>query len=348
MGRYRRHVVTGEVYEICFRAKSGLPFVIYALINLLIQSVVARVQRDCKVELCHDIWNGSHPHIIVVAKDQAGVSAFAGQIEKRITDCMKRLLGLSSLLLWDGRARIIPLLDAETVSSRIAYLYANPAKDNIVDSIDLFPGVSSWRDYKAASQEVSSEVTNVFPNIRLKDLPLLPSRRLTHRQDTFYTNRITDNAETFHKLVRKPNAWMPRFGVVSSEHVREINNRILEKIEILENTARETRRIEGKSLFSRSKLLSQPVLKEHTPPPKEGSVLSMASDKSTKIEYRKKFKAYDRECSDCYQRELLGDRSVKWPPGAFKPPSRQPFNLLARSERVNDFSLVNAELIYRR
>lgn len=348
MGRARRHIVAGEVYELCFRAKSGLPFVIYKLINLIIQGVVARVQRDFKVILCHDIWNGSHAHIIVIAKDHAGVSAFAGQIEKRLTDCLKRLLGLSSLSLWDGRPRIIPILDAEKVTDRIAYLYANPGQDNIVDSIETFPGVSSWQDFSKASSDISFKAHKNFPHIRLRDLPLLRDRRLTHRQDEFYTSRIIEHAQEFHPLDRQPNAWMGRFGVTSGQQVAKLNETILRKTRALEEIAREKREIEGKQIFSRNKLLSQPILKDHTPPPKEGNILCMATDRKDRLFYRKKFKRYQSECTECYQRERVGEQGVLWPPGAFKPPSRLTFNMLPSRSSRTEYPLMTAEQVFSR
>jgi len=118
------------VYEICFRARASLPLVAHKFVNFILQCVLARAQRDDKVILCHDIWNGSHPHLIVVSKDAQQLVNFYSEIQKKVTDILKRLLGLSFLHVWEGNVSVIKIGDVEAVKDRISYLYANPAQDN--------------------------------------------------------------------------------------------------------------------------------------------------------------------------------------------------------------------------
>ncbi|MDC0357859.1 hypothetical protein OAO01_03515, partial [Oligoflexia bacterium] len=100
MGRKRRQILSYGVYEICMRTKRGLPFVCTAYMNLLLKGILARVQRDLKVILCHHLWNGNHPHIIIRARDSAQCTHFYGEVQKQITDSIKRLLGRKHLNLW--------------------------------------------------------------------------------------------------------------------------------------------------------------------------------------------------------------------------------------------------------
>ena len=104
MSRRRRMIKSKSCYELCFRAREGLPLVAYKVIRLIIGSAIARTQRDEKVILCHDIWNGSHPHIIVVTRDSEQCTKFYGEVQKRITDSLKRLLDLDYLDLWGCRS----------------------------------------------------------------------------------------------------------------------------------------------------------------------------------------------------------------------------------------------------
>ena len=115
-----RYLESGAVYEICFRAKSSLPFVAYNCLNYAIQCVLARTQRDNKVILCHDIWNGSHPHIIVVSKDTEQLIKFQMEVKKKITDIWKCFLGLEHLEIWEGNTSIIKIGDLEAAKDRIA------------------------------------------------------------------------------------------------------------------------------------------------------------------------------------------------------------------------------------
>ena len=56
MARPRREIYSGQVYEICMRTRQGLPFVFTKYMKLILESVIARVQRDSKVTLCHHTW----------------------------------------------------------------------------------------------------------------------------------------------------------------------------------------------------------------------------------------------------------------------------------------------------
>jgi hypothetical protein len=144
MGRNRRRIISGRPYEVCFRAKEGLPFVTNQLMNLVINCVLARKQHDNKVHICHDIWNGSHAHLLLVALDAANFFKFLGEVQKEVTEIIKRLLGINQLNLWEGTPTVIDVLDVDAAINRIAYFYANPAQDDLVSSIEKFPGVSSW------------------------------------------------------------------------------------------------------------------------------------------------------------------------------------------------------------
>ena len=50
--------------------------------NLLIESVLARVQRELKVDICHFVVMGNHFHFIVVAKDSRKFKDFYAMLAK--------------------------------------------------------------------------------------------------------------------------------------------------------------------------------------------------------------------------------------------------------------------------
>ncbi|MCB0317325.1 MAG: hypothetical protein KDD56_01110, partial [Bdellovibrionales bacterium] len=85
MPRVRRQVISNCMYEVCFRAKESIPLVATEYMKLLISSILARTQRDHKVVICHDIWNGSHPHIILVTKDSQQLINFVSEVQKKLT-----------------------------------------------------------------------------------------------------------------------------------------------------------------------------------------------------------------------------------------------------------------------
>ena len=321
MGRRRRLIKSNHCYELCFRARQGLPLVAYNLVNFLISSILARVQRDNKVTLCHDIWNGSHAHLIIVAHDAEQCRQFYGQVQKKLTEGIKRLLGLRHLNLWEGTPLVAELPDFETVKNRIVYLYSNPAQDNLEESIERFPGYSSWQDYKRCLGQLADKVTNEYPWIRLPTIPRLSSPVLSSSQDARLVNELfNSNRETMHELTREPNRWMKCFDVFSEEDVSQINQEILNRIKEHEHFLLVKRNHTGQKVIGAKKLRYQPIMKNHQPKKYSRKVFVITSVNQLRTDRILERKHFSKRCTYCYQRWKIGDYSVEWPPGAFKPP----------------------------
>ena len=147
--RRKRYIRSGKVYSLTFRVREGLPFVCNKTVNLLIESAVARSQRDNKVSLCHDLWMTNHAHLIAVFYDMNQATKFYMEIKKKVTDYYKKLLGLKKLRLWEEDDSVCEILDLYAAMKQIAYLYSNPATANLVSSIDEYRLVNSWVAFNA-------------------------------------------------------------------------------------------------------------------------------------------------------------------------------------------------------
>lgn len=327
MSRRRRRIESQKCYEVCFRAREGLPFVCYHLINLIICSVVARVQRDQKVILCHDIWNGSHVHLLLVALDADRFFAFLGEVQKQITEIIKRLLGKTYLNIWEGSPMVALVLDLDKAVDRISYFYANPGQDNLVESIEQFPGVSSWNDFKRDLDTVDSSQQATFPWLRLPSIPLLSSASVSHDEDLSLVKFLKSKNKKRHSLVRNPNGWMKCFGVQSNEEVRAVNQRILDELRRKELIAREKRQESRKTVIGAARLKSQQIMKPHTPKKRSRKIFCLCSDPRERLAFIFEFNAFCARCAACYQRWKAGDFSVEWPPGAFRPPIPPLYNI---------------------
>ena len=330
MPRQRRRIEAHSCYEICFRAKEGLPLVAYRVIRFLLGAILARTQRDDKVTLCHDIWNGSHCHMIVVARDAEQFVCFYSEVQKKITDAIKRLLGISHLNIWEGRPLVAKIQDLEAAKGRIAYLYGNAAQDNLTESIDRFPRYSSWRNFSRCKNSFKAETREKYPWVRLWSIPTLSSPILTARQDSNLVRLLRKrNSSKTHCLVREPNAWMCCFGIDSDEEVYKINRQILRLLRDKEAAAAEKRQSERKTVMGIFKLCSQPIMAPHTPKKRERQVFVITSIRELRVRAIENFRQFCVECRECFLRWKSGDFTAIWPPGAFKPPLPPNANLLA-------------------
>ena len=218
-----------RVHELCFRAREGLPMPALSLIKVLLESAIARTQRDEKLTLCAGLGMGNHPHLLVVSGQGVDVKRFYEELKKKITDAIKRLLGLEHLSIWEEGNEAAEILDIEKVMERIVYFFLNPATANLVDSVDEYPGLSTWEIFKANIGQLDGVFEKECPWIRLPTIPKLPSAKLTENQDKHFTEKLLEANQKKHRLKIYPNAWMKVFGITTNEEVLAINTEILRK-----------------------------------------------------------------------------------------------------------------------
>jgi len=262
----------------------------------------------------------NHPHILAVFKDADKAKAFYMEVEKKLTDSIKRLLGVRRLNLWRDSPRVIEIADKASAIKMIAYYYANPAAANLVSTIENYPGLSSWHDFLKNTNLLAAKVTHKRPWIRLPSIQKLPNRGVTEKQDTFLTERLqSDNKET-QTLEIFPNAWMKCFGVQSDLEVQQINHAIICKVRHNEDVCRRWRQRQGKNIMGASKLSAQPMMAHHIPRKEGRRIFCIASTKELRIKLVVEFQAFCRECARCFRQWRSGQVLVPWPPGAFLPP----------------------------
>jgi len=316
--RHRRYIESGAMYELCFRAREGLPFPPLRVIDLIIKSALARAQREGLLQLCHDIWLSNHAHLIVRALDAKGLVKFYAETQKRITDYLKKFLNLEYLDLWEERIMVARIYDLAKAKERIRYLYLNPARANLVDSINEYPGVSSWLAFTTVSPSVKAQYKEKVPWIRLPSVEPLPSRTLTKTQDLHITTKLKESAEIEHDLTLEPNVWMLAFGITSEEEIKEINQDIFQMIGEGETALKLERAKEGKRSFGAERLQREAILKPHTPKKKERCIFVLSSINELRVSFIKSYQSLCQYCAELYE-EFVRGIPVHWPPGILAP-----------------------------
>jgi hypothetical protein len=81
-------------YEVCFRAREGLPFATNHLMNLVIPLCWHEDSMTIKSIFVTIYGVGSHAHMLLVALDAKNFLNFLGETQKKTTEIIKRLLGL--------------------------------------------------------------------------------------------------------------------------------------------------------------------------------------------------------------------------------------------------------------
>jgi hypothetical protein len=302
------------------RTTRGLPFVATAYMQQIIKGIIARVQRDEKVVLIALVFMANHPHILVEALDKDQCRRFYGEVQKQLTEAIKRLTGRRYLNLWrPNGTSVVPCKDITSIQRRIAYAFANPARANLVDSIERYPGVSSFSAFMAAPATLDASVTESCPWIQAPMIMKLPNRSVTEQQDRALTRWMREKSVESHELTFYPNRWMARFGVTTPEAIQAMNEEILKQLRDFEEEARIKRAKNGWKTMGAQRLARQSLDIELYEPPLSRRIFVYCVDRTERIALIAAFREFCQRCRECYEAWKQGDFSVEWPPGAYKP-----------------------------
>lgn len=319
-GRGRLVIVSGKVYELTLKVREGLPFIPTRTMNLLLESAMAQACYVTKLPVCHYVWMANHAHILLVSRDPQSLSKFYGIVKKSLTDFLKRLLGKKQLRIWEGRkVHLIPT--PETVLQRIAYFYANPAEADLVDSIEEYPGASSYRDFCMSQSNRFENCDRLVPWIRSYYVPKLKNRVITDDFDLLLESDLRQRAFYDNELLIRPNDWLIAFGL-GPEVAERMNSEALKLMREKENEARKRRRKQGKDVLGAAALRRQPIMKRFTPVKDGPCPIVICIDPDVRVKWIRDIQSQRRICAELYNKRYKHGLPVNWPPGVF--PSRAP------------------------
>lgn len=308
MGWRHRYIQSKSVYEICFRAREGIPLPCREEINFLVECALAWALRDSPVKVCSIVVMGNHIHLLVVVYDPNKAVKFYGELMKRLTDSIKRYTEKKHLRIWESRAMVALVADPKACIERIKYFYLNPARANLVKSIDVYPGVSSWEAFKDSNPDSKTVVEKLLPKIHLTEIsrPSIHSLMSKKPQNGFY------------KLKIHPFAWIEAYPEYSLEP-EKIRFEIIDEIKSTEEFFANKRAKEKIVLRTIKELKTQRVLSPFTPQKYERKVFVLSSDKDLRISLIDKILTLSEKCKKLYQLWKQGIEPLDWPSGMFKP-----------------------------
>jgi hypothetical protein len=317
MPRTRRVYQKRSLYEVVSRARQGLPLPPTETTNEILAGIYGRAQRDQKVTLCNFVEMNNHNHVLAIPKTPKTFPEFYGELKKGVTDSVKSLLGLSHLTLWEDRSSVAVVPKLEDAIGRLVYIFCNPTKAGLVDSIDEFPGLSSWHAFKTCEPSVRATVSISVRSYHKAAIPRLPDGdTLTEEEDKRLLAQLRSSDEVFeHDLVIKPLAWLELFGITDPKKVQAVRARVIRLVYQQEAKYRKER---TRPVMGAQRLRSQQYFKQHTPAKRDRKVFVISSDP----EIRKRIIAFVRhisqKCRVCYERMKQG-LPVRWPKGIFIP-----------------------------
>ena len=308
MPRNPKLLIHGKIYEICFRTEEGLPFASTPYIKAIWESILARAQSLYRVRIVAGILMSNHPHLLIRVEDPEDVPEFVAYVKKETAHALNRLLGVEQHTVWQEGYDSPLLGDAEKVVERLVYCYTNPQKANLEDTIEKYPGWSTWSEF------LKGGGVKEIPRIARKDIPRLPGRTLSLGEQEQLAEELLGKSKEKFKLVIEPDLWKECFPELENAKSSELREMVVERVRESEAGYRGARQ---RGVVGAANLVMETIRKPHTPKKRGKRMLCMFSD----IELRRGYISWYREVI----RELLdliaeaGTHLVKRPPGLFSP-----------------------------
>jgi hypothetical protein len=310
------------MYDICFRAIQGLPLPARSLTNFLIQSIMARLIFTEQVILCNYVWMANHVHMQAVSLDSNAFTNFHGQLKKRLSDFLKRLLALPHLTLWAERSNIGEVLDLDAAIERVVYSFLNPVRAKLVRSIDNYKGLNTWKEFLSSKADLNTVIEKEVPWVLAPDLEPLSQRNPSWSEERRVLEDLQEKASSreTHTLRIYPFKWLEAFGISDPDEIEKIRTKIVSKVREeeakLAPQKEPVQRIEG---FV--------VTDEYIPTKKERRVFMYGSTLARRLAHLDLYRWFVGQCRYCYQLMKEGCTSIPWPPGCFIPPAPQLLNV---------------------
>lgn len=305
--KYHPH---GSVLFITFSLEEGL-LLANPLSQVIVKSCLATAQTRYPLTICHLIVQASHIHLIAVVRNPADVPAFIRYFKTESAHMINGVLGRDKRTVWcEGYDSPIVLTPLRALLA-ITYIYSNPAKDNLEESIDLFPGFSSWKMF----------TTGKFKE-RWKRFRRPAFRKLTTHSLQSYTKeaaRLVSETVKTEVFAIEPNAWLEAFQIKDPEEQERWNSSIFSHIKQLELRAKKRRTLEGKNVFGRRRIISQPMDLLYRPTRHGKRTCCLTEDRTLRISFINSLKTLYAKAKEVALRWKLGDFSLPFPLGLYPP-----------------------------
>ncbi|MCO6429922.1 MAG: transposase, partial [Deltaproteobacteria bacterium] len=312
MPRPRKLFPHRSVVYITTAMEEGLPMPANPLILLIISGYLARAQSLYPVTICHAYVSSNHLHLIAVVENPYDICNFMKWFKTESAHAINKLLGRRKRTVWCEGYDSPVVLTRKSVINKIVYIYSNPSTDGLEESIDNYPGLSSWQAFVKGK-----DVESYHPWVRRFMVPEVTGLSLTKISEIAQTLKKSIKAK--HLLKITPNAWMECFGVTNEKRKLAINKRIIAMVRENENQMRKERGLSGAKVIGRQKLISRHMDMSYRPNRSGKRMHCISSDIPLRVKFLTEKKAVVAEGRKVSERWKVGDFSVPYPPGLFPP-----------------------------
>ncbi len=298
---------------ITFTVAEGLLLQSNPLCLAIVRSCLAAAQALYPVRICHLLVEATHVHLVLVVYNPDDVPHFVGHFKTESAHMLNRLLGRKKRTVWCEDYDSPKVLTLTKALAVIAYLYSNPSKDNLVDSIEEYPGFSSWGMFRSA------EFVKKWRRLRRFHFRALTPDSHNLRGYIKEAERLLGESSEVETFTLEPNAWLEAFGVTDPREQERMNLRLCERVRTLEQRAKRKREREKKRVIGRERLIAQQIDLTYRPSRKGKRTWCLSHKRALRAQFIRMLKRLRRDARAVLALWRLGDTSAKYPPGLYPP-----------------------------
>jgi REP element-mobilizing transposase RayT len=313
MARAMKYHPHRGVFFVTFSVEEGLLFLCNPLCSLIIRGCLARAHYLYRVKVCHILVEASHVHLILVTENPSDLPAFIRHFKTETAHLINRILGRRKRTIWcEGYDSPIVLSPLRALIA-IVYLYSNPAKDGLEESIESYPGFSSWKMFQTGAHK------KLWSRIPRDVARTLPKDSHSLRAYMAEAKRLESISQEKFEFLLEPNAWMEAFGINDPIEQKRLNVRIYDRLRALEARYKEKRIREGKRVLGRSRLISQVFDLSYRPERSGRKMWCLSEDRRIRLQFIEFFKNLMARARTISRQWKLGDFSHSYPLGLYPP-----------------------------
>jgi REP element-mobilizing transposase RayT len=307
VGRNRKVFIRDKTYFITFRAEQGMPFPATRLMNKILEGILCKAKLLYQIDVVNFKFMSNHVHLIITVICPESVDSFIQYLKRESAHSVNRLLGRRKRTIWCEGYDSPIILDLEKLLDLIAYVYANASKADLCDSIEKYPGLSSWHMFLTGQSLESKRYTR-------DSIPVIGAGSVSLNRQRKIISELESNSKDINRFTLSPYAFLKSFETDYSEE--ELKEEIIRRVRILEE---ESRRNRSKALPSQIELQTSGIELDYLPKKFGKRMICLSTDKTSRAAYISWYKQLCEQASTIY-REFKNKLSELFlPPGVFSP-----------------------------
>jgi REP element-mobilizing transposase RayT len=309
----RKLFLPNSLLFVTFRTEEGLPFVPTDFINEILWSSLAKAQALYPVEVCAFNYELNHAHMLLRVTNPEHIHNFVGYVKQESAHALNRLLGRRRKTVWAEDYDSPTVLDENKALEMFEYLILNPVKDNLTDSMDDYPGVSSWKLMKHGrnKRRCRAIARNKIP--KLKN----PERPWNEEQEV--SEFLKENNRKILTFELSPFSWKQCFADTRDLTDAEVRKLIFDRIEERAQQYLADKREKRLPKPRPERLKFQSILRNYVPQTFGKRMICLSSVREMRKRFINFYRGLCEHASDVLALWRKGCWHVPFPTGLFPP-----------------------------